>query len=217
MAIDINFVKTSVELISNKVQSTGAFTVNDFNNACEIAQLDEIKVQRKIFESGLISSDNLSSLKKVVSLQVSSSGVVVQPSDYLYYSTARVKYFVDNESKEKDIDVVKENEVGFRLNNQINPVSKRFPIMAMRNGTFQVFPSDVNYLVLTYIKVPTTPVWGYDLVNGRPDYNASKSTDFELPKELTTDIIYRICQILGIRVKRQDLVQYGIAKEQEIS
>jgi hypothetical protein len=217
MAIDINFVKTSVELISNKVQSTGAFTVNDFNNACEVAQLDEIKAQRKIFESGLISSDNLSSLKKVVSLQVSSSGVVVQPSDYLYYSTARVKYFVDNESKERDIDVVKENEVGFRLSSQVNPVSKRFPIMAIRNDSFQVFPSDVNNLVLTYIKTPTTPEWKYTTVSGRPVYDSATSVNFELPKELTTDIIYRICQILGIRVKRQDLVQYGIAKEQEIS
>lgn len=217
MAIDINFVKQSVELLSNKVQSTGAITIDDFNNAAEIAQLDEVKAQRKVFEGGLISSDNLSALKRTANLQVSTSGVVTQPTDYLYYSTARIKYFVDNVAHERDIDVVKENEVGFRLNSQINPVSKRFPIMTMRNGTFQVFPSDVNYLVLTYIKVPTTPVWGYTTTNGRPVYDSSSSTNFELPKELTTDIIYRICQILGIRVKRQDLVQYGIAKEQEIS
>lgn len=217
MAIDINFVKQSVELLSNKVQSTGSITITDFNNASQIALFDEIKAQRKQYESNLISSDNLSSLKKVANLQVPSNGLVTQPSDYLYYSTARVKYFVDNQPKEIDVDVIKENELGQRLSSQVNPVTKRFPVLVLRNNAFQVYPTDVNYLVLTYIKVPATPVWAYTTSNGRPVYDSANSVNFELPTELTNDIIYRICQTLGIRIKRQDLIQYGIAKEQEIS
>lgn len=214
---DINFVKESVELISNKVQSTGTITIDSFNNAAKLAQLDEVKVQRKLYESGLISSDNLSSLKRVKNLQVSTSGVVIQPTDYLYYSSARVKYFVNDKPMESDVDVIKESELGLRLNSQINPLSKRFPALVTRNGEFQVFPAEVNYLVLTYLRNPSPPIWGYTMANNRPVYDATTSTQFELPDELAPDLIYRICQLLGIRIKRQDLVQYGIGKEQEIS
>jgi len=118
---------------------------------------------------------------------------------------------------EADIDIIKETELGLRFNSQINPISKRFPVLLLRSGGFQVYPTDLESLVLTYIKEPNDPVWAYTTVNGRPVYDSANSTDFELPSDLAPDIIYRVCQILGIRIRRQDLVQYGIVKEQETS
>lgn len=217
MAINVNFVKTSVELISNKVQSTGQITINDLNNAFKIAQLDEVKAQMSTYEEGIMTSDNLSDLKVTKSIQVSSTGFATEPSNYFYFSSARVKYYVDNVPYEADIDIIKETELGLRFNSQINPISKRFPVMLLRSGGFQVYPTDIESVVLTYIKEPSDPVWAYTTLNGRPVYDSANSTDFELPSDQATDIIYRVCQILGIRIRRQDLVQYGIVKEQETS
>lgn len=217
MAINVNFVKTSVELISNKVQSTGQITIDNLNNAFKIAQLDEVKAQMNTYEEGIMTSDNLSDLKRTKSIQVSNTGFVTEPSDYFYFSAVRVKYYLDNVPYEADIDIIKETELGLRFNSQINPISKRFPVMLLRSGGFQVYPTDIESVVLTYIKEPSDPVWAYTTVNGRPVYDSANSTDFELPSDLAPDIIYRVCQILGIRIRRQDLVQYGIVKEQETS
>ena len=70
-------------------------------------------------------------------------------------------------------------------------------------------PDVINKVKLTYVKIPTTPVWGFTLVNDQPVYNSATSTNFDYPVSMTNDIAMIVLSKLGVNLMMGEIVQYA--------
>jgi len=97
----------------------------------------------------------------------------------------------------------------------------------MRNmdGFFDVYPTDINNITLTYIKEPLQPWWNYTLSGSTPVFaetggtttnpnagvTAGDSTDFEVQD--FEDLVWRICKYMGIEIRERDL--YNLSNQEQ--
>ena len=66
---------------------------------------------------------------------------------------------------------------------------------------------------ISYIKKPTTPNWGYVVVNDKALYNSTTSTDFELHASEESELVYRILAFSGVTINKPGLVQVATSLE----
>ena len=60
---------------------------------------------------------------------------------------------------------------------------------------------------VSYIRKPSTPNWGYVVVNNKPLYNSTSSTNFELHPSEESELVYRILTFAGIAIEKPQLTQ----------
>lgn len=227
MAISINDVKQLVEDLAKKDQKTDYIKAAVFNRYAKAAQLDIINQQRNTFEMGSISSDATSELKKRTTVNVDpTTGQLSQPSDYLYVSALYKNVFNTNSRGDvfpttNPVELVTDNELGNRLSSRVSPPTTQRPISVEYDGYFQIYPKEVGLMELVYIKEPLDPWWNYTVssnvqvyaatggstTNPNSGVTAGDSTDFELPLQLRNELVYKICEYLGISVRQADLTQ----------
>tara|TARA_R100000664_G_C2757366_1_gene145573 strand:+ start:282 stop:980 length:699 start_codon:yes stop_codon:yes gene_type:complete len=61
------------------------------------------------------------------------------------------------------------------------------------------------------ISRPNKAEWGYDVINEKALYNASRATNFELHESEETELVYKILTLAGITINKPGLAQTGIA------
>jgi hypothetical protein len=61
------------------------------------------------------------------------------------------------------------------------------------------------------ISRPEKAEWGYDVINERALYNASRSTNFQLHASEETELVNKILGLAGIVINKPDLAQAGAA------
>lgn len=212
----INFVFKELALLSNKDQTSGYLPPSKFNTHIAMAQLDEVNSLLFGYEGDIANSDDIDFLKKTIVASVPTDGKYTQPNDLLRFGSA-MKYFtftVNGVVKQgaTPIQVVRQSELGLRLSSQIKAPTESNPICVFHNNEIWFYPQNIGDVSLSYLKIPNKPEWGYTLVNNRPVFDLSSSTELEVGWDLIPNIIYRMCQYLGIQVKRLDLIQVMQAK-----
>lgn len=215
----INFVFKELALLSNKDQTSGYLSPSKFNTHIAMAQLDEVNNLMSKYEGDIANSDDIDFLKKTIIASVPTDGKYIQPNDFLRYGSA-IKYYtytVNGQIKQGavPIQVIRQSELGLRLSSQIKSPTHDYPICVFHNNEIRFYPQDIGDVSLTYLKIPNEPEWGYDLENNRPVFSEAKTTELEVGWDLIPNIIYRMCQYLGIQVKRLDLTQIMQAKINE--
>ena len=70
-------------------------------------------------------------------------------------------------------------------------------------------------VLVSYIKNPSKPNWGYMVINDKPLYNGNMAQDFELHPSEETRLVYKILKLAGINLKAQEIVQVGQTLEVE--
>jgi len=74
-------------------------------------------------------------------------------------------------------------------------------------------------LIISYIRKPATPRWGYvenNLGNtSYPIYNQSTSVNFELHPSESSTLVNKVLELSGVKLKQADISQVGRAKAQE--
>jgi hypothetical protein len=88
-------------------------------------------------------------------------------------------------------------------------VTKERPLYRFKNNKFTFNPS-INSLgnyFCYYTLKPVKPNWGYVVVNDKPLYNSTASTDFELHISEETELVYRILVLAGVAIEKPQLVQ----------
>ena len=70
-------------------------------------------------------------------------------------------------------------------------------------------PTDSSSCTVNYYKVPTTPSWGYVVVNEKALYNINNSTNFELAISEEEPLVSKILMLSGVVTKQQDIGQVG--------
>lgn len=212
MPVSINEIKERVEVIAAKDQKTIYLNAAKFNKYAPIALDKIINEQRRKFEADLMSSDAMSELKVIRDYQVPSNGRLTKPNDYLYFVNSDVNSFYVNKNKEQvatrnSVDSMSESQYSNRVSSRVSPPTKQRPIMKEDNGHFQFFPFNVGIVSLSYLREPNTPVWAFTVVNNEQVYDAGNSVDFDLPYQFKDDLIWSICELLGVTVRQPDLIQ----------
>ena len=74
--------------------------------------------------------------------------------------------------------------------------------------------SNKRNVKVDYVRTPITPNWNYVVVNEKPLYNSTTSTDFELHQSEESELVYRILAYTGIAIEKPNLTQVAAGLEQ---
>ena len=69
--------------------------------------------------------------------------------------------------------------------------------------------NDYEQFEISYYKTPSTPIWGYVVVNEKALYNSNTSTNFELHISEEEPLVLRILMLAGLTIKQPDVMQAG--------
>ena len=214
--MNINEGFTFLNFISNKNQS-GTVTPSQFNQLADRAQMEFFEKDYAQWQLTQDITDALSVFLKSLATSVPTDGRLIYPSDYLHTSSMR-HYFVFNNGggKEVSVEEVDNLEFGQRTQSEIVIPTLRHPIYTDYADYMQFEPKNIGLITMDYFRQPTSPVWGFTLVNNRPVYNAATSTDWELPNETHSELVAIMASYLGINLRENDLIQYAELQKKEL-
>lgn len=101
------------------------------------------------------------------------------------------------------------NQVSYRRISKIAPPTKKYPIGEFYDTYIQVYPVNVQKVMLTYLREPLTAVWAYTIVNNRPVYNAAGSTDIDVPYLNKNDLAMIYLKYQGINLSDMQLTAFA--------
>jgi len=234
MALNINDIYNFVYVLANKQQS-GEITDTDFNTACAFVSLDIFRketgvpedympnqpVPRMAWQITTTISDDLRFLvkKEIIS---KANGYFAYPADYGVFSKMRYKYVLNSPnggtptSEYRWIEMVTDGEFDLRTSSSIKPPTVFYPICRYDGIGFEVAPSNITQVELTYLKIPTTPVRGFtQLPNDETVYDPLTSVQFEYPETMYPNIAARVALQLGIAIREEQFVEYMQRRKQE--
>jgi len=137
----------------------------------------------------------------------------VMPS-YWTHSRLSHKYQSHGNIVTHPIEVVNDNQWAIRLGSNIVVPTKKRAIGNYQSDKILIEPSNlINLVTLSYIRNPNTPIWAYDVTNNRPAYNAANSTDLDAPEQAFNEIAMIALELIGIKIREQELVQAATGLE----
>jgi hypothetical protein len=229
MAFTVNDIYQWVYTLANQYES-GQWTDENFNTALKVVNIELLRSELGLpesYKSGdpdpAISwqitntiSDDLRPFIVPVIINQNAQGYFPYPADYAGYSS--IWYDLKQNPKNcggqpsvKSIYVepVSDDQLRVRLTSQICEPSLRYPIVVWYAGGFQVYPSQIKQIELTYVRYPATPVWGYTtLPNGQTQYDPTTSVQPEYPDTLLPNFAIRVCRYLSINLREDQFYAY---------
>ena len=213
----------------NKDQFGRHFPVSKFNSMIPVVEIDLFKqryglpqeyqpgmpIPKMSYEISQKISDDVSPMKVWMGspngpspLTVNSNGIATIPENYVHFSSARTM-------EGYPIEMLPDAKFNDRIMNPNRVPSARYPIMSMYSGYIQVVPKDLVMINFIYLRLPVharlavtvdpqTDVETYDPVN---------SLDTELPEDMHTEYIRRMCMNLAVNIRSEIGIQYGNSPE----
>tara|TARA_R110000765_G_scaffold325281_4_gene416750 strand:- start:1999 stop:2766 length:768 start_codon:yes stop_codon:yes gene_type:complete len=119
------------------------------------------------------------------------------------------RFRVAEEIQLKDLNTYSDSPLGRWSKNR--PVYTRYTSTNTKDK-LKVYPfpssdSNIDQALVSYVKKPTTPKWGYVVINDKPLYNSSSSVNFDLHPSEETELVYRILTLSGIAIEKPQLSQ----------
>ena len=115
------------------------------------------------------------------------------------------------------IDIVTDENVNQILRSSLVKPSMEYPIALLsEDGEYKriiVFPEVISQILVTYYYYDNTPNWGYVTISGKPVYDSSNSTQFQLSSRCHGELVIKILEYLGVSIREADVVQYAQNKE----
>ena len=144
------------------------------------------------------------------------SGYVVVPSnvDYLDFLDMQIEVDISSRILYNPVEIVSEDTRAERLNSQIDPVTVSNPIAEiMADRYFKMYPVSGYRGIITYLKRPTKPVYGFNIISGRvPVYNPATSTQLEWRQTDLQPVMLKALVSLGVNLSALDLQQFAAVK-----
>jgi hypothetical protein len=108
------------------------------------------------------------------------------------------------------IEFVNDDELPFRLASQIKPISGGRPVaVSAGGGIIQLYPQAPNAGWITYLQIPTPPVYAYT-TPGDPRvlvYNSAGSTQLQWNDSFVSKIIQKALVYLGVNMDDPAMIQ----------
>ena len=221
MAANINSIYQKVLALLNKEQR-GYLTPQEFNLLADRAQNEiyenyfhQIRNSNAKIKDDDTHTDTLEMIEAKLSPFLKSetntnvsNGVMTLPTDLYKLDIVKVGTNLATEvNKKEEHYITSLGETGSVL----YPKTARPIFTRASSTTIRITPSPTNSSSCTvnYYKVPTTPSWGYVVVNEKALYNVNTSVNFELAESEEEPLVSRILMLSGVITKQQDIGQVG--------
>ena len=221
MAANINSIYQKVLALLNKEQR-GYLTPQEFNLLADRAQNEiyenyfhQIRNSNAKIKDDDTHTDTLEMIEAKLSPFLKSetntnvsSGVMTLPTDLYKLDIVKVGTNLATEvNKKEEHYITSLGETGSVL----YPKTARPIFTRASSTTIRITPSptDSSSCTVNYYKVPTTPSWGYVVVNEKALYNVNTSVNFELVESEEEPLVSRILMLSGVVTKQQDAGQVG--------
>ena len=222
--ISIDTVYQRVLALANKEQR-GYITPLEYNLHANQAQqlifeqyfydLDQAK---RVDSDTSTFSDMEELIENKLSLFKSTQSVIGGATYPSNYRTGKI--FVTSLGETREAKLVKGNEIQNYLDSTFHRVGlEKNPIYmesTVGGGDIEVYNHTGLLTTGVSCEIVTKPnkvEWGYDVINERALYNASRSINYELHDSEETELVQKILVLAGITIDKQDLAQTGIALE----
>tara|TARA_Y100001973_G_C5141744_1_gene303298 strand:- start:433 stop:1137 length:705 start_codon:yes stop_codon:yes gene_type:complete len=221
MAANINSVYQKVLALLNKEQR-GYLTPQEFNLLADRAQNEiyenyfhQIRNSNAKIKDDDTHTDTLEMIEAKLSPFLKSetntnvsSGVMTLPTDLYKLDIVKVGTNLATEvNKKEEHYITSLGETGSVLYPKtVRPIFTRASSTTIR---ITPSPTDSSSCTINYYKVPTTPSWGYVVVNEKALYNVNTSVNFELAESEEEPLVSRILMLSGVVTKQQDAGQVG--------
>lgn len=206
MSVNINYFKTFVSFLQNKVQSGGTTTTDQFNFLAHQSQMSCFEKDRLVFLKTGESSDFLDWFLKTVPLSPDFvTGYLPYPADYQHTACVRSYY----NKKERPVELITNKAWGDIQISQLQPATYRFPKYTEFSGEYRFLPKDIGIIMLDYWKEPTKPVWAYTIVNNVQVYNPTGSVDFEFGEFTLNRVAGEYLSFMGINLQSKQLAEFS--------
>tara|TARA_R100001594_G_scaffold100880_1_gene135487 strand:+ start:948 stop:1649 length:702 start_codon:yes stop_codon:yes gene_type:complete len=224
--INVDTIYQKVLTLANREQR-GYITPQEFNLIADKAQLDildsyfhDIKTAYFKPKNQTGFSDELEILSEKLQPFISSTTIennnsspnLTLPTDLYRINTIT--------RAEGEIIELSKKEVLLTENNPLTKATINRTIYVREDSsTIKLYPTPVSTdnpisFEIQYFKKPTSPNWGYVVVNEKALYNSSTSTNFELHLSEEEGLVVRILELAGVVINRPDLQQAAMMDKQ---
>lgn len=212
-------IRLWVDFQLNKNQTGGTLSPEEYNLCLSWANQEYFKLKYGLPEqyrpgqplpaqAWAVTQENIDALSPFLKakggrdypkLKVDIDGRATIPSDYVHYSSIRYE--------EKAVEVLSNDVIGNRLQSPIVYPDKKYPIGTFYAGYIQFYPKDLSFVDFDYLRMPSTPVWAYTLVNDVAVYNSNASVQLEWSAIFHMDIANLIVMYAANNLRDQLAIQ----------
>jgi hypothetical protein len=154
-------------------------------------------------------------VKYAVTTNVTASGVLTIPNDYLHFINLVLIYAdATNGQQYAPVKIINESDLASRLDSQILKPTTANPICVIGSTTIQVYPSNTFAGEFYYLRRPVKPKFNYTTSGRQITYSSNGSFDLEWADDCVSDIINKALVILGARLNDETVVSISQAKDQ---
>ncbi len=219
MSVSVDTVYQRVLSILNKEQR-GYVTPQEFNLFANQAQMDlfeqyfyDINQFGRMHGNDTEFSDMLNILNEKINIFEVTAAMTYANS---YWSAPNNLYRIGTIIyNSKEVERINQNEFLYINASPLTKPSDTRPIFIASSSGYKVYGDSelTTGVTCNYIKKPATVVWGYNVVSGEAQYNASSSTNFELHPSEETELVMKVLELAGISTR--ELQVYQIAAQEE--
>lgn len=166
-------------------------------------------------------SDDMRYFITQLDISRNASDIFPYPADYGAFSSMRYERILNQgcdtpDVKVRTVELVTDAELSERLDNTIILPDYDYPVGAWYGTGWKVYPTIINSINLTYLRLPVTPYRNYTLdpATDLTTYDPTGSVDPDFPKTLWIDLTYLILKQFSINIREEELYQMA---EQRIS
>lgn len=210
--MNINDCFNIVSYLADKYQGTG-ISPDEFNRIFPMAErnyfdmiaggVEDFQPGRPVPRIGMGMGNNvneaLAPFTQTSTLTITTGSVTV-PADLFKVMAMRT-------SANVDIQRIDQAKLGSKINSVIDAPTVSKPCYNEIGANYRFFPTSLTSALLTYVRLPIPPVWGYTTVSGRPVYNSGTSTQSEFNDADLNKIIMRAVGLIGININDTLLMQ----------
>lgn len=226
--MDLEQVRKTIVLIAGEDGTKAFLGPGPFTTALQLASLKQFKIKlglpeeykpgmpypAQAFEITQRITEDMKRFKVVkgwhlsAPLVVGDNGIVAYPSDYYIASAASVFAQFDD-LMERELSILSDLEYQKRRTTVHLKPDFVFPICKMIAEGIMVDPKEISHIHLTYLRLPTSPVYAFNTSKGYNEYDPVNSVELDWDDMNVMDIISLVLADIGIKISNENILQYA--------
>ena len=226
--MDLQQIHDIVTLIADDKSMPDIFVDEDFDDALHYAQLKYFKQRLGLpeeyqpgmpypkiaFEITKRITEDLRPFKVIkgwgttTPLQLN-NGHLEYPSDYYIASSITYSITKGEESFERRVDILSDQEYEEKTTSVLMKPGEMFPVANMQSAFIRFFPLKNEKINMVYLRMPKKPRYAVKYYEDWSEYWPEQSVQLEWDDMATIDIITIMLSELGIMLKNQLVLEYA--------
>lgn len=151
-------------------------------------------------------------------ITVPSPTALVNPKNYLNLLSISITYTDTNGiPREREVEVLNEDEITQRKNSQIDTPTATAPIAESTGfGIWQLWPAQTYSGIVRFLRRPKAPFFAYNTISGRVIvYEPANSIQLEWPEQYQDDVLIKALQSAGVNLDDNEIAQFAELKSSQ--